>query len=326
MESYLDARYCIKYRIHVLYNSLNKHTRYIDNQSHPPPKYTLWLSHPPLSIESPASRRKMRVLRGAVLSRDDWQLLYDKLAMSNTYSHAKNCNDPRPITLSKMAFLESGFSAVAILGGGWLQSPASDGPPCFPRLKFPIVFWGIPIPVGQHIYHVYWDGPEETTLNMIYNRICDGFFFWYIVPLFLHSSPGQDKFNNQKKKKINIFIYVAGGSIPDWWWVMRSEMDRRVHKRMTSVDRLDNNQSVTLKNMPTHVVSPIIGWQTNQHQNSWDVFFQISVEIFDLSEDSRCLWQRFWYKRLKNKYLRLIWKYFLFGTFLYLNIYIYIVS
>ena len=58
-------------------------------------------------------------------------------------------------------------------------------------------------------------------------------------------------------------------------------MDRRVHKRMTSVDRLDNNRSVTLKNMPTHVVSPIIGWQTNQHQNSWDVFFQISVEIFD---------------------------------------------
>ena len=28
-----------------------------------------------------------------------------------------------------MTFLESGFSAVAILGGGWLQSPASDGPP-----------------------------------------------------------------------------------------------------------------------------------------------------------------------------------------------------
>ena len=50
--------------------------------------------------------------------------------MSNTYLHAKNRNDPRPITLSKVALLESGFSAVAILGGGWLQSPASDGPPC----------------------------------------------------------------------------------------------------------------------------------------------------------------------------------------------------
>ena len=71
----------------------------------------------------------MRVLREAVLARGDWSLLYDKLAISNTYSHAKNRNDPRPITLSKVAFLESGFSAVAILGGGWLQSPASDGPP-----------------------------------------------------------------------------------------------------------------------------------------------------------------------------------------------------
>ena len=82
------------------------------------------------AIESPASRRKMRVLREAVLARGDWPLLYDKLAISDTYSHAKNRNDPRPITLWKMAFLESGFSAVAILGGGWLQSPASDGPPC----------------------------------------------------------------------------------------------------------------------------------------------------------------------------------------------------
>ena len=71
----------------------------------------------------------MRVLREAVLARGDWPLLCDKLALSNTYSHAKNRNDPRPVTLSKMAFLESGFSAVAILGGGWLQSPASDGPP-----------------------------------------------------------------------------------------------------------------------------------------------------------------------------------------------------
>ena len=56
--------------------------------------------------------------------------------MSNTYSHAKNRNDPRPITLSKVAVLESGFSAVAILGGGWLQSPASDGPPWSAHLTF----------------------------------------------------------------------------------------------------------------------------------------------------------------------------------------------
>ena len=70
----------------------------------------------------------MRVLREAVLARNDWQLLYDKLAMPNTYSHAKNRNDPRPITLSKMAFLENGFSAVTILGGVWLQSPCLRWP------------------------------------------------------------------------------------------------------------------------------------------------------------------------------------------------------
>ena len=33
-----------------------------------------------------------------------------------------------PYNIVKMAFLESGFSAVAILGGGWLQPPAADGP------------------------------------------------------------------------------------------------------------------------------------------------------------------------------------------------------
>ena len=81
------------------------------------------------AIESPASRRKLRVLREAVQFNGDWPLLY-KLAISDTYSHAKNCNDLRPIKLSKMALPEVGFSTVAILGGGWLQSPASDGPPC----------------------------------------------------------------------------------------------------------------------------------------------------------------------------------------------------
>ena len=84
MTCFMDARCCIKYHIHVLYNSLNKHTRYIEYQSYRPPKYTWWLSHPPLSIESPASRRKMWVLREAMWARDDWPFLYDKLAMSNT--------------------------------------------------------------------------------------------------------------------------------------------------------------------------------------------------------------------------------------------------
>ena len=114
-----------------VYNSSNEHMRYIKNLSHPPPKYAWCFSHPPLSVESPASGREIRVLREAVLARGDRQSLYDKLAISNTYSHTKKRNDLRPITLSKMPFPEVGFSAVAILGGGWLQSPASDGPPCY---------------------------------------------------------------------------------------------------------------------------------------------------------------------------------------------------
>ena len=90
------------------------------------------LSHPPLSIwrhRVTCLPPKMRVLHEAVLARDDWPLLYDKLAMSNTYSHAKNRSDLCPITLSKVSMPEVGFSVVTILGGGWLQSPASDGPP-----------------------------------------------------------------------------------------------------------------------------------------------------------------------------------------------------
>ena len=78
----------------------------------------------------------MRVLPEAVLARGDWPLFCDKLAISHTFSYAKNRNDPRTITLSKVPFPEVGFSAVAILGGGWLQSPASDGPPCTWNVRF----------------------------------------------------------------------------------------------------------------------------------------------------------------------------------------------
>ena len=81
------------------------------------------------AIESHASSRKVRVLRQGILSRGDRPLLYDKLAISNTYSHAKNYKDPCSKTWSKGTLPEVGVSAVAILGGGWLQSPASDGPP-----------------------------------------------------------------------------------------------------------------------------------------------------------------------------------------------------
>ena len=43
----------------------------------------------PLSIESPASRWKLPVLRLAVLAHSDQLLLYHKLAIPNTCSHAK---------------------------------------------------------------------------------------------------------------------------------------------------------------------------------------------------------------------------------------------
>ena len=47
------------------------------------------------AIESPASRR---VLRRAVLARGDRPLLYEKLAISNTYLYANDCKDPYSIT------------------------------------------------------------------------------------------------------------------------------------------------------------------------------------------------------------------------------------
>ena len=105
-------------------------------------KSELPASHPSVTrlfqwgaIESPASRRKMWGLPEAVLARGDRPLLYDKLAMSNTYSHAKNYKDLCSITWPKVTLPEVGFSTVAIFGGGWLQSPASDGPPFRGYLK-----------------------------------------------------------------------------------------------------------------------------------------------------------------------------------------------
>ena len=110
-------------------------------------KYESPASHPWVTrllrsraIESPASRWKMRVPREAKLSRDDRSFLYHGLAISNTCSHAKNHNDPIPITWSKLALHEDAFFAVAILGGGWLQSPASDGAPCLCEGSFGDIF------------------------------------------------------------------------------------------------------------------------------------------------------------------------------------------
>ena len=48
MTCFIDARRCIKYHIHVLYNSLNKHTRYIEYQKSPASQICL-------VVESPAS-------------------------------------------------------------------------------------------------------------------------------------------------------------------------------------------------------------------------------------------------------------------------------
>ena len=91
----------------------------------------------------------MRVLREAVLSRGDWPLLYDKLAMSNTDSHANNRNDLRPgYNIVKSVLASNGFSAVAILGGGWLQSPASDGPPW--NWQHPLINSSNEISTGKH--------------------------------------------------------------------------------------------------------------------------------------------------------------------------------
>ena len=84
----------------------------------------LWnLSHPPVSIKSPASRRKMRVPHQTILTDSDHTLLYHKLVLSNTSSHAKNRNDPCPATWSKAALPEVGFSIVAILEAGDCSHP-----------------------------------------------------------------------------------------------------------------------------------------------------------------------------------------------------------
>ena len=124
-------------------------------------KYESPASHPWVTrllrsraIKSPASRWKMRVPREAKLSCDDRSLLYHGLAISNTCSHAKNRNDPIPITWSKVALHEDAFFAVAILGGGWLQSPASDGPP----------WWGHHDELALYIWQVDMDDRYLPTM------------------------------------------------------------------------------------------------------------------------------------------------------------------
>ena len=149
-------------------------------------KYESPASHPWVTrllrsgaIESPASRWKMRVPREAKLSRDDRPLLYHGLAISNTCSHAKNRNDPNPITWSKVALHEDAFFAVAILGGGWLQSPASDGPPC---LWLPVAKSALPTHLLTCIccFVVICVIGGRTTVKPVYNDHLMGYFsaFW----------------------------------------------------------------------------------------------------------------------------------------------------
>ena len=56
-------------------------------------------------------------------------IIYDKLAISNICTHAKNRNDPNPIICSKVALPEI-YSAVAILA---FPLAPSDGPLCIPN-------------------------------------------------------------------------------------------------------------------------------------------------------------------------------------------------
>ena len=107
-----------------------------------PKASTAMLSYPPPNRKSLASfdqvtrlPSKMRVLCSTILARGDRTFLYHKLPVTDTCLHAKNHNDPCPATWSKAASPCVGFSAVAILGGGWLLSPASDGPPWLGELR-----------------------------------------------------------------------------------------------------------------------------------------------------------------------------------------------
>ena len=99
-------------------------------------KSDLPASHPSVTclfewcaIESTASHRKNASAPSGCpgLAHGDQLLLYDKLARYNTYSYDKNYKDPCSITCSKVTLPAVGFSAIALLGGGWVQSPISDG-------------------------------------------------------------------------------------------------------------------------------------------------------------------------------------------------------
>ena len=83
--------------------------------------------------------------------------VFETVFLTNTCLHAKNHNDPCPATWRKAALREVVFSSVAILRGGWLQSPASDGPPWYgsQRCDFSII--------DRH--NTYWPSNHSIFVN-----------------------------------------------------------------------------------------------------------------------------------------------------------------
>ena len=103
---------------------------------------TAMLSHPPPNRQSPASFDEVTRLPPKHASAplgypEAWwtDIPVPQVSPIDTCLHAKNHNDPCPATWWKAASPGGRFSAVAMLGGGWLQSPASDGPPWFSLLE-----------------------------------------------------------------------------------------------------------------------------------------------------------------------------------------------
>ena len=158
----------------------------------------------------------MRVPCEAKLSRDDRPLLYRGLAISKTCSHAKNRNDPVPITWSKVAFPEVGFSAVAILGGGWLQSPASDGPPCYWHMQ-------TSLSVNELIVYIpHWrraPSISKRSVGEVYSCICAGPAL-KVLPFVLVTSYFISKWTDMKCTNETTAWIMYTSNVPVILWVL----------------------------------------------------------------------------------------------------------
>ena len=74
-----------------------------------------------------------------------------------------------PHNIVKSALSEVGFSAVAILGGGWLQSPASDGPP-WHCLSVHDIIWAFKV---NHVATGAFKCPTAMARRYPHNISCD---------------------------------------------------------------------------------------------------------------------------------------------------------